>query len=150
AYVGTGQVVDGKRNYLVAYQELLSRARRDRNSDAIRDLESIGPPPYDNAARKQQVQRKWANEFEGAGLFLASTAGWAIIKPESSLAEVSDWLNGQELSGRQLFRSLAALNLMEAAHDFSLPMFFIQGADDYTCPARLVREYFKTIKAPRK
>ncbi len=150
AYVGTGQVVDGKRNYLAAYQELLSRARRDRNADAIQELESLGPPPYDNAPRKQQVQRKWANAFEGADLFLLSTAGWAIIKPESTLADVSDWGNGQELSGTQLFKPLAAINLPELAHEFALPMFYFQGGDDYTCPAKLVREYFKIIKAPRK
>lgn len=150
AYVGTGQVVDNQRNYLIAYQELLSRARRDRNAEAIRELQAIGPPPYDDAFRKQQVQRKWANQFEGADLFLPSTAGWAIIKPESTLADVSDWLNGQELSGTQLFKPLAALNLLDAAREFALPVFYFQGADDYTCPAKLVREYFKIIKAPRK
>ena len=150
AYVGTGQVVDNTRNYLIAYQELLSRAHRDRNAEAIRELQAIGPPPYDDPPRKQQVQRKWANQFEGADLFLPSTAGWAIIKPESTLADVSDWLNGQELSGTQLFKALASVNLADVAREFTLPMFYFQGADDYTCPAKLVREYFKTIKAPRK
>jgi pimeloyl-ACP methyl ester carboxylesterase len=150
AYVGTGQVVDGKRNYGVAYQALLSHARRERNLEAIRELEAIGPPPYDDAPRKQQVQRKWSNEFEGSGPFLLSTAGWAIIKPESSLADVADWLEGQNLSGTQLFKSLGSLDLIAAGTDFALPMFFIQGADDYTCPTSLVQEYFKKIKAPHK
>jgi len=150
AYVGTGQVVDNSRGYLVNYHELVARARRDRNADAIRELLAIGPPPYDDAPRKQQVQRKWANEFEGSGPFLASTVGWAFMKPDSTLADVSNWGNGQILSGMQLFYPSSALNLQASARDFGIPMFYIQGADDYTCPAKLVREYFKEIKAPRK
>lgn len=150
AYVGTGQVVSGKRSYVVAYEELLKRARREHNADAIRDLESIGPPPYDNAAAKQQVQRKWANEFESAGLFLAKAAGLGVIADGYTLADVNDWMQGQLVTGRALFAPLAAIDFTEDKASFGLPVFFFQGADDYTTPVPLVREYFREIKAPHK
>jgi pimeloyl-ACP methyl ester carboxylesterase len=150
AYVGTGQVVSGKRSYAVAYEELLKRARREHNEEAMRELESIGPPPYDNAAAKQQVQRKWANEFEGAGMFLARAAGLGVIAEGYTLADVNDWLQGQLVTGRALFQPVGAVDLASDRTGFGLPVFLLQGADDYTTPAPLVREYFRGIKAPQK
>jgi hypothetical protein len=34
--------------------------------------------------------------------------------------------------------------------EFSIPMFFIQGAEDFTTPTALARTYLDSIKAPRK
>ena len=33
---------------------------------------------------------------------------------------------------------------------FAIPMFFIQGAEDFTTPTSLARNYLDSIKAPRK
>jgi hypothetical protein len=45
AYVGTGQVADERRNYTVAYEALLKKARDGGNQQALDELKSIGPPP---------------------------------------------------------------------------------------------------------
>jgi hypothetical protein len=70
--VGTGQVGDATRNYQVAFDELLKKARADANQDAVDELTRVGPPPYASQAG-YGVQRKWANAFEGADQFLAGT-----------------------------------------------------------------------------
>src|SRR5262249_4736186 len=42
AYVGTGQVADESRNYGVAYQALLKKARATDNHEALDDLRRVG------------------------------------------------------------------------------------------------------------
>ncbi|HEY6257302.1 MAG TPA: alpha/beta fold hydrolase, partial [Xanthobacteraceae bacterium] len=69
AYVGTGQVADETRNYAVAYEALLKKARSLRNQRAVEELTRVGPPPY-ASGEGFGVQRKWSNNFEGADQFL--------------------------------------------------------------------------------
>ena len=46
AFVGTGQVGDPARGYYVAFDALLGKARALGDARAIRELQEIGPPPY--------------------------------------------------------------------------------------------------------
>jgi len=46
AFVGTGQVADETRNYAVAYEALLKKARALEDRTAVEELLAIGPPPY--------------------------------------------------------------------------------------------------------
>src|SRR5829696_3928907 len=77
AFVGTGQVADPPRNYAVAYEALMERATREGNSLALQELKEVGPPPY-KGGKGFAVQRKWANLFEGADVFIASMLGFAL------------------------------------------------------------------------
>lgn len=57
AFVGTGQVGDSTRNYAVAYEALLTKARALKERTAVDELLAIGPPPYPDF-RGWSVQRK--------------------------------------------------------------------------------------------
>ena len=74
AFVGTGQVADPARNYAVAYAALIEKASREGNARAVEELKAVGPPPYKDG-KGFAIQRKWANLFEGADVFLASARG---------------------------------------------------------------------------
>ena len=102
AFVGTGQVAaDFARNSAVAYAAIVERASREGNSQALKELKEVGAPPY-NDGKGFAIQHKWANLFEGADVFLASTLGFALMAPASSLADVNDWFEGQNLSAERL------------------------------------------------
>lgn len=77
AYVGTAQVADSSKNYLVAYEELLKKARATDNQQATDELARVGAPPY-KSGEGYAVQRKWSNAFEGADQFLLGTLGLAL------------------------------------------------------------------------
>jgi pimeloyl-ACP methyl ester carboxylesterase len=109
AYVGTGQVADATRNYAVAYDALVRKARALGNARALADLQRVGPPPY-ASGDGYRVQWAWANAFEGADQFLNGTIGLT----------------------------------------FAIPIFFFQGAEDFTTPTALARQYLAMIHAPRK
>jgi pimeloyl-ACP methyl ester carboxylesterase len=96
------------------------------------------------------VQRKWSNLFEHADLFINGMFGAALSAPGYSFADLNDWFNGQDLSGRQLIPQTSKLDLKALGGQFALPVFVIQGAEDFTTPTGLARELVANIRAPRK
>jgi hypothetical protein len=92
--VGTGQVADETKNYSAAYDTLLKKAQATGNQQAFDELKSIGPPPY-TSDQGYQVQRKWANRFEGADQFLFGTFGLALVAPGNSVEDINDSADGQ-------------------------------------------------------
>jgi pimeloyl-ACP methyl ester carboxylesterase len=149
AYVGTGQVGDNAKNYFVAYEELLKKARAIGNQEAIDDLTRVGPPPY-KSGEGYGVQRRWANAFEGADQFLFGTIGLTLVAPGNSVQDLNDSADGQNLSGEQLVPQTKSIGAQELGQKFSVPIFFFQGAEDFTTPTALARKYLDSIKAPRK
>ena len=149
AYVGTGQVGDNKRNYAVAYDALLSKARATANQEALDDLRRVGPPPY-KSGEGYGVQRKWSNQFEGAEQFLYGTIGLTLVAPGNSAQDMNDSADGQMLSGERLFSQIMSVQPKDLGLNFSIPIFFLQGAEDFTTPTELARQYLSSIQAPRK
>ncbi len=149
AYVGTGQVADETRNYAVAYDALLKKARAVANQRAIDELTKIGPPPY-SSGQGYRVQWKWANFFEGADQFLDSTLGLTLVAPGCSVQDVNDSAAGEVFSAERLVDQTHSAGPRELGLKFSTPIFFFQGAEDFTSPTALARDYLKALQAPRK
>ena len=149
AFVGTGQVADQQRNYAVAYDELLKKAGNVREQSALQELKSIGPPPYPDG-RGYAIQRKWSNLFEGADFFISSMFGLALSAPGYSVRDINDWIQGQIVSSQRLIPETAVLDSKSLGGEFALPVFVIQGAEDFTTPTSLARAFVNSIHAPRK
>ena len=149
AYVGTGQVADETRNYAVAYDALLKKARAVGNPRALDELTKAGPPPYPSCGG-YRVQWKWANFFEGSDGFIASTLGLALVAPGCSVEDINDSGAGQVFSAERLVGQTRSRGPKELGLNFSIPMFFFQGGEDFTTPTALAREYLDAIEAPRK
>jgi pimeloyl-ACP methyl ester carboxylesterase len=149
AYVGTGQVADETQNYAVAYDALLKKAQAVGNQQALDELKSVGPPPY-TSGRGYQVQRKWANRFEGADRFLYGTLGLALVAPGYSVQDLNDVIDGESLSGDRLVPQTRTQTMKDLGLKFAIPIFFFEGTEDFTTPTELARKYLAGIQAPRK
>jgi pimeloyl-ACP methyl ester carboxylesterase len=149
AYVGTGQVGDPSRGYTVAFEALLAHARSVGDARAVHELEEIGPPPYKDG-QGYRVQRRWSNLFEGADAFIASMMGFGLDAPGYTIRDVNDWLDGQILSGDRLVPESSALKAAALTGRFALPVFVIQGAEDFTTPTSLAKAFVDGVEAPRK
>jgi pimeloyl-ACP methyl ester carboxylesterase len=149
AYVGTGQVGDSTKNYFVAYDALLKKARAVGNQRAVDELSRTGPPPYPSG-EGFRVQWKWANAFEGADRFLAGTIGLALVAPGNSVQDINDSADGEILSADRLVPQSKSIGPKDLGLEFSIPIFVFQGAEDFTTPTALARHYLRSIKAPRK
>jgi pimeloyl-ACP methyl ester carboxylesterase len=151
AFVGTGQVVSGDltRQNQVAYDAVLAKARSSGDARAVRELEEIGRPPRKDG-RGHQVQRRWANLFEGADSFIASMGWLGLTAPGYTTKDVNDWFDGQNLSAERLMRQEQALGSAALTGRFAVPVFVIQGAEDFTTPTSLARAFVDGIEAPQK
>ena len=149
AFVGTGQVVDPQRASLVAYKAVLARAKALHSAQATAELTAIGPPPYPDY-RGRQALRLWGNRFEGSDRFIGGELGFALAAPGYTPADVLDWINGQDVSGRALYEQTSHLDPESLAGEFKVPVFVIQGEYDFTTPTALAREYAAGIHAPAK
>jgi pimeloyl-ACP methyl ester carboxylesterase len=149
AFVGTGQVGDPARGYTVAHGELLKKARALGEERAIRELEEVGPPPYADG-RGYGVQRRWSNFFEGADVFIGSMFGLALSAPNYTVRDVNDWIDGQRLSAERLVPQTSALEARDLSGELALPVFVIQGAEDFTTPTSLAEAFVSSLRAPRK
>jgi len=149
AFVGTGQVADPATNYTVAYDEVLKAAETIGDQRAIRELKDVGRPPWTDG-RGYAVQRKWANMFEHADVFLPSTLSLALQAPGYSVRDVNDWLEGQGFSAEQLVPQTRVIDAKTLGGEFHVPVFVIQGAEDFTTPTSLARSFERAIRAPRK
>jgi pimeloyl-ACP methyl ester carboxylesterase len=147
AYIGTGQVGNPTGEYDVAFQALLSKARALGDTRALKELEEIGPPPYKDG-RGYQVQRRWSNFFEGADAFIASMAGFALNAPGYTLHDFRVWLDGMVLSANRLIP--VTLPTSAIAGRIAVPVFVIQGDEDFTTPTSLAKSFVQTVEAPRK
>jgi pimeloyl-ACP methyl ester carboxylesterase len=149
AFVGTGQVGDPARSYRVAFDSLLAKARALEDTRAIRELEEIGPPPYKDG-QGYRLQRRWSNLFEGADAFIASMFGFALMAPGYTILDVNDWLDGQRLSAERLVAQSNVLSQTALRGRFALPVFVIQGAEDFTTPTSFAKAFVDDVEAPRK
>jgi pimeloyl-ACP methyl ester carboxylesterase len=149
AFVGTGQVGDPARNYHVAFDALIAKARAMGDARAVRELEEVGPPPYKDG-RGYQVQRRWSNLFEGGDAFIASMLGLALCAPGYTTRDVNDWGDGQILSAERLVPESSALPASALTGRFATPVFVIQGAEDFTTPTSLAKAFVDGVDAPRK
>ena len=148
AYVGTGQVADGTKNYSAAYDAVLQKAQSTGNQQAIEELKRVGPPPY-KSGEGYGVQRKWSNKFEGSYKFLYGTMGLALVAPGGSVQDLNDDFDGQILAD-VLVAQTKSLGPAELGLEFALPMFVFEGDEDFTTPTALARKYVESMKAPHK
>jgi pimeloyl-ACP methyl ester carboxylesterase len=150
AFVGTGQVAaEFSRSSAVAYQLLLERATREGNSQAVQELKEVGPPPYKDG-KGFGVVHKWAMLFERANVFLASALGFAFTAPGYSVRDINDWFEGQGVSGEHLQPYFDELDRKLVGGELGIPVFVIQGAEDYTTPVSLAKTYLDSLHAPHK
>ncbi len=150
AYVGTGQIgADQATTDSASYDALLRKAESIGDARAIRELQEVGHPPWTDG-RGFRVQHRWSNMFEKADVFLPSTFALALSAPGYSLRDVNDWLEGQSFSAEQLVPQEGAITTESLTGEFRVPVFVIQGAEDFTTPTSLARIFERSIRAPRK
>jgi len=88
--------------------------------------------------------------FERADIFLASALGFALTAPGYTVRDINDWFDGQSVSGEHLEPHFDELDRKLLGGELLVPVFVIQGAEDYTTPVSLAKTYLDSLRAPRK
>jgi pimeloyl-ACP methyl ester carboxylesterase len=159
AYIGTGQTVTWLRQEALGYSLVLEQARSANNQEAVAELESIGAPPYQNAATDAIKSKYCAALTPAEQTYLASLdpAIMAAVRNPPANASwiapgvpVSD-LRAHAMSAYEKIRAeLFTFDAYELGLRFDVPMFFLQGALDTYAVTSEVESYTANIQTPQK
>jgi pimeloyl-ACP methyl ester carboxylesterase len=150
AYVGSGQIGDWAAGESSSYAFAMAEAQRLDDRKALQKLREIGPPPHD--AKRLWVERMLLSRFEGR---LGAKAMWEMGRivfgvKESSIFDLPNTMRGFQFSLDAMWSEVSALNLLEIAPVFQMPVFFFLGRKDHWVPTETSVAYFDALTAPSK
>jgi len=148
AYVGTGQITNMPKSLQMSYAYVLAKARAANDAEAVKKLESIGPPPFDSMDKIGvffQTLGKYECESD------RNLPGGALFAPNLSLWDIYNWIRGfAQAPTFHVYNEMLSADLSSLGPDFQIPIFFFQGKMDERAQVSLAKEYFDSINAPHK
>jgi len=142
AYVGTGQVVNLRRQFEAGYPKLRERAAA--NPKGERELTAIGSPPWSDASAYHTVN-VWADALDPPSKVSSHVCAAERLVPPPAYIQA-----GAQFSNRLLFDAIGKEDMDTFATHYALPVFFIQGSDDLLTTTSVVKQYVREIEAPSK
>lgn len=172
AFVGTGQVVGKQtfeRQFELTAMRLRALAQAANNTQALAELAPISVAadfskqpcdtisftvPASSTPACDTVQ-KWAKTLGLPSIESFQLAGpiSPLFMPDYSLLDWYYWRRGLSFSAAQLRRKSGPMlqnDLWSLGTDFSIPLLFFEGSDDFMAPIEPAYAYFEQVKAPRK
>ena len=149
AYIGLGQVVNGRRNEELSYQFVLDEARRRGDSDALAELEAIHPP-YPSV-EQLGVQRRWLNAYRGSIYDTdraRSVLPAALFGREYTLATRLRFVPCFQSTLERLWSGLDGFDAIRQIPRLDVPVFFFTGRHDWNTPYPLIEEWAAQLVAP--
>lgn len=155
AYIGVGQMANQRLSEELSYAFVLSKAKSENDTTALKRLNDIGPPPYSDKTNEEQaqaciVERSIVTKYERPR-----------INPDfGSMVDLfmdNGLTFGQKMNpdqGGPAFRLLwptcAQVNLMRDVPEWKIPVYIMQGDNDHFTETSLAKAYFDSLKAPTK
>jgi pimeloyl-ACP methyl ester carboxylesterase len=155
AYIGMGQVINGKLNERVGYETTLGIAEATHNAKAVAELESIAPYPNADGSvplDKINEERTWSVAFGGltwGRTNLNYYSNLAQFAPEYTEADVAAINKGSQLSLGPLLPDLLNFDYSKMLQ-WRCPIVIFAGRHDFTTPSPVVAAWFARIHAPAK
>ncbi|MGE3977334.1 MAG: alpha/beta fold hydrolase, partial [Nitrospira sp.] len=149
-YVGIGQVANMPEGERLSYDYAITQARTSGNEKAVKELNTIGPPPH--TVDEMLISRRWVERFGGSFHADLSTGKliWAALNTdEANVIDLILFGRGNRFSLEHLWPEFSQLDLT-AHQTFKMPVLFLLGRYDQQVPAPLAASYFQTIEAPCK
>jgi pimeloyl-ACP methyl ester carboxylesterase len=147
AFVGTGQIVSGKKMVETWRSSAVARARAAGDTQAVAALNALTAPDLTDMA-KLLFLFKWQAPFTGSDM------SYIIDTQERALAtnpKAADWYSGKlSFSLPKLLQYQIDFEAAAAGYDLPVPFFVIQGRDDSRTPSDAARAFMNQVRAPVK
>lgn len=155
AYIGMGQVINGRLGEHVGYETTLRIAEAKGNAKAVAELKSIAPYPNADGSLpldKINTERNWSVAFGGLTWGredLNYYSNLAQFAPEYSAADEAAINKGSQLSLGRLLPELLNFDYSNML-EWRCPIVIFAGRHDFTTPSTVVAAWFARIHAPAK
>ncbi len=153
AFIGTGQMVSQSATDRIFYEDTFAWAEPIGDDGLVESLRDSGPPPYEamfpyeTALSHEQDVYPYdhSGNSEGAGQMSEN-----LLVEEYSLIDQVHVLGAFMDTFAALYPQLQEVDFRETATEFSVPMFFVQGAHEADGRAELFEQWYPMIDAPIK
>lgn len=153
AFVGVGQMVSQRETDLIFYEDTLAWARSNDNAGLERELEAIGPPPYDDLLNYPTVlgyeQEVYPYDHsvnsEGAGQMLEN-----LPVGEYSAMDTVNIVRGLLDTFAIMYPQLQDIDFRTDVTRLEVPVYLVQGRYEARGRAELAAEWFRLLEAPSK
>jgi len=159
AYIGIGQISYQIKSEQLAYEYALEYYKKNDNTDMVQRLEAAPPTmPVPLPAAYDSLRDEYmhgagigtTHEMRSVvtGIFLPS---WQFR--EYTLGEKINLWRGKIFSRSHdfnLWDKMQATDLTQQVTELDIPVYFFEGAYDYTCANPLAKKYFEKLNAPVK
>ncbi|UNK18287.1 alpha/beta hydrolase [Paenibacillus sp. N3/727] len=153
AYIGIGQVAHSPEGEQVSYNFVLQEAKRTKNDEALKELESIGSPPYQHPRKDTTLERKWVTAFGGSERNISSYKDLikgVLFAPEYTWLDGVRLAIGDSVSRHAIMPQTKDVNLFESVPELKVPVYIMMGRTDYMTPSEVAYRYYEELKAPAK
>ena len=140
AYIGVGQLIDGRENEQAGFEWTVAQAQADHNGSAIAALEALKPYPGDGplSVSRTMIERNWNIHYGGLVAYRPD-ADWYFhlgrLSPLYTTADRQAWDAGSDLTMKTVWPALIDISFKKIDR-LAVPVFFFIGRHDYTTPAR--------------
>ena len=154
AYIGVGQAVNLAEGERRGWQFDMEAAQRDKNEQAIRELQGIAPyaaPGSKVAIEQVYVQRKWLNYYGGGMAYrkdAQADSALSQLSPDYTPEELAHLWDGNAWSTPYLLPEL--MDERPAPTKLEVPLILFNGRHDKNVSADVAAEWFAKVKAPQK
>jgi proline iminopeptidase len=153
AFIGTGQMVSQLETDRIFYADTIAWARANDNGGLVDELESIGPPPYDDML---DYETALAHEHEVYPYDHTDNSEGAAGFSENFLVEEYALIDQIHLLGAFMdtfsvvYPQLQEIDFRRTATEFDVPMYFVQGIHEAGGRSEVFDAWYPMIAAPDK
>jgi len=152
AYIGMGQLVNGKEGEMISYQYTVSKAKEAGDEKALKILEGIGHPPYKGGFQSLFTQRMLLARYGGSmrNLSFADFDKFRRSSPYYTKTDNANFMKAFMQTISLMLGEVMEVNFFTDVPELQIPVYFFTGRCDYQVPFELLERYFAVLKAPHK
>lgn len=165
AYIGVSQLTHVMKTEQMMFDFALQQAKKNDDTRTVTQLKTLsksGPHQewnyYKNGLLSRMKVYYLVKKFGGIHHNITSTDHQfeqlidllSALHPEYNLIDLIKYFFGNLFSVLLLNNELLQVNLFEQVKEVNVPVYFLSGTYDMNCPASLVKDYYQSIKAPKK
>ncbi len=152
AYIGVGQVVNGAEGEEIGFKKVMDLAKAKKCKKDIQALENLKPyPPSIYDSKKLMKLRDLQIKYGLAvGLDKRSILSY-FFSPYISMKELTYYLiDPSNIQSNIMNYVMNEYKASDYGVNYSLPIVYVLGENDYQTPTSLAQNYFEKINAPIK
>jgi proline iminopeptidase len=155
AYIGTGQMINGRQNERIGYANTLRAAEAAGNMGAVAELKAIAPyPEMDGSVPLEKLgkERHWSVILGGLSYRRSSYDYYENLfklSPEYTDQDIAAIDKGSELSLGALFPVVVNFDYSKVVR-FQCPIILFEGRHDDTTPAEIAAQWLQQVRSPGK